>query len=278
MLNNKVSIIIPAYNCEDYIAETLDSVLAQTYQDWECIVVNDGSTDNTLSIVKKYASTDNRIKSLSQENQGPSVARNNAIAHSSGEYILPLDADDLIEPTYIEEAVSVFVSIPETKLVYCRADYFGTRKGEWILPQYDYNDLIWENSIFCTAMFRRTDYENTDGYNPNMIYGLEDWDFWLKLLRPEDKVIQINSILFHYRIKTDSRNATLSNQLKEMYNQIYHNHPNLYAPYCSEILINKHLMLEREEEIVSLKKELHSIRLSKAYRLGKFLLMPFRRK
>ena len=114
-----VSVIVPAYNSEAWIGECLDSVLAQTYPNWECVVVDDGSTDGTLAIAESYAQRDSRIRCLRQENQGPSVARNTAVAHSHGEYILPLDADDMIASQFVENAVQYHESHPETTIVCC---------------------------------------------------------------------------------------------------------------------------------------------------------------
>lgn len=270
-----VSIIIPAYNCEKYIAETLGSVLAQTYSNWECVIIDDGSTDNTPSIIKEYIHKYSRISYHYQENQGPSVARNNAILHSSGEFILPLDADDLIASTYLEKAINHFQAFPSTKLVYCRAEMFGDINGEWILPKYNYHSFIWNNCIFCTAMYKRTDYDATSGYNPNMVHGLEDWDFWLSLLRENDIVHRIDEILFRYRIRKGSRNNTfLQNYSEDALIQVYKNHRDTYEPfmpdYQSRIILNMNLA----SELNSQEEELVRIQTTKAYRVGKIILEP----
>ena len=99
--------------------ETEENYMKQTYRNWEAIVVNDGSPDNTEEVVRQYMQQDNRISYLPQQNQGVSAARNNGIKQAKGEFILPLDADDWIKPTYIEKAVRVFSEHPETTLVYC---------------------------------------------------------------------------------------------------------------------------------------------------------------
>ena len=97
-----ISVIIPAYNVEKYIADTLESILAQTFKDFEVVCVNDGSKDNTLKILEQYALKDNRIKVINQSNSGVSQARNNAFAHASGKYIYYMDSDDLIHPQLLE--------------------------------------------------------------------------------------------------------------------------------------------------------------------------------
>lgn len=237
MEKGKVSVIVPCYNQAQYLPETLDSVLAQTYQNWECVIINDGSPDNTESIAKEYLGKDKRFKYLKQENMGLPAARNTGIANSHGEYILPLDADDLILPTYIEKAVNHFSQVPETKLVYSRAELFGVQIYEWILPQYSFNTLLWKNCIFCSAIYRRNDYDATDGYNPNMKHGLEDWDFWLSLLKKNDIVYQIDEILFRYRIKGLSMSTNLAQgHVRAMLQQIYLNHMDVYEPYVADII------------------------------------------
>lgn len=268
-----VSIIIPCYNQAVYLSEALDSVLAQTYSDWECVVINDDSPDNTEEIAKKYVESDTRFKYIFQENSGPSAARNNGIKNSHGEYLLPLDADDLIAPTYLEKAVDHFSHFPETKLVYCKAEKFGKENGVWNLPEYDYESFIWNNCIFCTAMFRRSDYDKTGGYNENMVHGNEDWDFWLSLIKKEDIVHRIEEILFFYRVKSFSRTVDLEESyLQKTLIQMGNNHPEVYGQYKEGIIQFRNDLMEN---IDYLRKSIDSLRSSRAYRLGKTLLKPF---
>ena len=98
----KISIIIPIYKVEKYLQSCLDSVLAQTFKDWEAICVNDGSPDNSGKILTEYAKKDPRIKIITQNNQGPSVARNNGLKQANGKYIFFLDSDDFIHPQLLE--------------------------------------------------------------------------------------------------------------------------------------------------------------------------------
>ena len=275
MEKGKVSVIVPCYNQAQYLPETLDSVLAQTYQNWECVIVNDGSPDNTEEIATEYLGKDRRFKYLKQENKGLAAARNAGIQHSSGQYILPLDSDDLILPTYIEKAVNHFIQVPETKLVYCRAELFGVQNCEWTLPPYSYDTLIWRNCIFCSAIYRRQDYDATIGYNPNMKYGLEDWDFWLSLLNQHDIVCRIEEVLFCYRTKNNSMvTGLVKEHTEDMYIQLYKNHKELYEPYMenykSRIVLNK----EIASELHTAEAELLRLRNAKAYRVGKLLLKP----
>lgn len=273
-----VSIIVPCYKQAEYLAETLDSVLAQTYQNWECIMVNDGSPDNTEEVATRYVAMDERFKYYWKENGGVAKARNYGIMHSYGEFVLPLDADDLIEPTYVEKAVDWFLRYPETKLVYCKADRFGKENGYWNLEAYDYEKFIWRNCIFCTALYRRTDFNQTGGYNSNMIYGDEDWDFLLSLLKKDDLVHRIEEVLFHYRIKSESRTTgSAMLHVEESFIQICKNHQDVYSPYFDKI-VYFHNYPEDYDDLIStnifLSKELEKIRLSRAYHIGKLILKP----
>ena len=272
--NQKVSIIVPCYKQADYLPETLNSVMSQTYSNWECVIVNDGSPDNTEAIAKDYLKKDKRFKYVSQENRGLSSARNTGVTHSDGEFVLPLDADDLIAPTYLEKAVGRFNSYPITKIVYCKGELFGKVNAYWDLPPYEYEKFIWENCIFCSALYRRSDYNKTNGYNENMVHGNEDWDFWLSLLNREDVVYRIDEVLFYYRVKEVSMIMELAKHYyQDNLIQLCKNHLELYEPYKDRLVLYYHLSLEKQ----TCYEELERIRHSRAYRLGKFLLKPFSR-
>lgn len=268
---SKISIIVPCYNQGNYLAETLKSIVDQTFTNWECIIVNDGSTDSTKEIANSFCVKDTRFHYIEQNNQGLANARNNGIKASMGEYILPLDADDLIDPTYTEKALNHFQEHPETSIVYCRARLFGAVNQDWDLPQYNYKSFIWLNCIFCSAVFKRTDYDKTIGYNPNMKYGFEDWDLWLSILTKDSIVYQIDEPLFFYRKKNESMTTTTHEQMRELYSIIYNNHKDIYEPYCSHLIEYKNasLLLEEESHNAILK-----VKASMSYRLGYIILHP----
>lgn len=234
-----VSVIVPCYNQARYLPETLDCLIAQTYQCWEAIVIDDGSPDNVADIATCYAEKDSRIKFVHTENRGVSAARNIAIReHSSGKYVLPLDGDDLITPIYIEHAVEYFKAHPECKLVYGLAEKFGAEKGRWDLPEYDFQKLLFENMLFNASVFRRSDFDETPGFDESMRAGVEDWDFFLSLLGPKDKVFRLNEVVFKYRIKKTSRNtvAAQDDTMIPLRRIIYKNHKEYYQPYVEDII------------------------------------------
>lgn len=179
-----VSVIIPCFNHGKHIEETIQSVLPSTNADLEIIVVNDGSSDSlTDKLLKTKEWPKTRI--YHALNQGVSTSRNYGIRKSSGKYILPLDADDKIDRTYIEKAINIFENTSDVLLVYSRAMFFGRENKKWLLPEFSMEIMLGQNVIFCSAIFRRSDFDRTGGYNSNMRGGFEDWDFWLSLLEIE---------------------------------------------------------------------------------------------
>lgn len=274
-----VSIIVPSYNQGQFLQDALDSVLAQTYANWECIIVNDGSEDNTKEIALSYCHQDSRFHYIEQPNQGVSVARNNAIKASHGDFILPLDGDDKLGASFLENAINCMTSCPQMTLVYSRVGNFDNVSEEIFFPEYKYEDFIWANCIVNTAMYRRADYERTIGYNPNMKDGLEDWDFWLSLLSEESLVYRIDEILFFYRFRVGSRNVKSVDVQQILMTQIYHNHFKIYKPYADKIIYYRKLALDGlkwEKDYVNATEDAKSARNSYAYRLGAFLLKPFK--
>lgn len=231
----KVSIITPCYNQATYLAACLDSLIAQAYPLWECLVMDDGSTDNSLAIAQQYAAKDQRIRCVRQVNQGPSAARNHAIALTDGELIMPLDADDLITPTYLEKGVEILQIRPEIKLVYSRCQMFGSRDEEMDLREYSYQELMRGNIITNTSMYRRSDFEKMDGYDERMRLGWEDWEFYLSFLSPEDKVYKINELMYLYRQKPGSRDKSINpEQGKELRRYIFLKHADTYRDHFED--------------------------------------------
>jgi glycosyltransferase involved in cell wall biosynthesis len=200
---NKVSVVIPCFNQGAYLPEAVDSVLAQTFRDIEIIIVDDGSDDpETIRILNQYEKGD--VKLIRTSNKGLAAARNRGIREATGKYILPLDADDKIGKGYASDAVSILDEHPDIGIVYCEAVYFGLKNERWLLPEFSLDHIIRHNIIFCSAFFRKEDWEAVGGYNINMVYGWEDWDFWLSLIGLQRKVYRIPKIFFHYRLRETS--------------------------------------------------------------------------
>jgi len=262
----KVSVIIPCYNQGHFVDEAVDSVLAQTFADLEIIIVNDGSTDPaTNRILRDYKKPKTCV--LHTKNHRLGGARNNGIRAASGEYILPLDADDRIGTTYVEQAVRALESDPNLGIAYCEAEYFGARTGKWDLPPYGFPDILLGNSIFCTALFRKSDWEAVGGYRTDLSLW-EDYDFWLSIIELGRTVHQIPEVLFYYRQHPDSMLSKAAKQQRVFpYGQIMRNHPKLFFNN-SEIFAEHILALRRR--IVILEDTITTMRRSRFYKLGQF--------
>lgn len=230
MLMKKVSIIIPCYNQAGYVEEAVLSAINQTYQNIEIICVNDGSTDKTSEVIRMLV---NKYKNIvffdESENKGVVAARNFAIQACAGEYILPLDADDTIEPTYVEKAVKVLDENKNIGIVYCRAKIFGAEDKIWDLPAYSKESFLYGNVVFCTALFRKSDFVKAGGYKANMEHGWEDYDLWLSFVELGLDVYQIDEILFNYRKHhNESRTDSSNKNIHKIFKQIIKNHLDLY--------------------------------------------------
>src|SRR5579862_8348566 len=134
-LSPRISVIIPAYNAEQTIGESLESLLAQTCPHWEAIVVDDGSTDSTGEIARQFAARDSRIRMIQQANGGESAARNTGISRATYEWLLFLDADDWIAPRYIERMTAELIANPELDAVHCRSVRVA-QTGTYVVDDY----------------------------------------------------------------------------------------------------------------------------------------------
>ncbi len=226
-----VSVVIPCYNQGQFLDETIDSVLAQSLSDLEIIVVNDGSTDPyTNALLAGYKRDRTRV--ITTVNNGLAGARNNGIAHARGRYILPLDADDKLAPEYLEKAAAVLDNEAEIGIVYCKALLFGAVEGEWLLPEYCIQEMLRDNVIFCSALFRRSDWEMVGGYDTGMVYGWEDYEFWLALIENGRQVKRLDEHFFYYRVASDSMVRSKEKWQKiAMFKRIYQRHSKLIGTH-----------------------------------------------
>lgn len=229
----KVSVIMPCFNDGAYIEEAVASIRAQTYPNIELVIIDDGSDEpETKAVLEKLESSGAVL--LHTNRLRPAGARNAGIAAATGEYILPVDADDFIAPNYIEKAVKIMDDNDNIGVVYCHADLFGEQSGPWELPDYSLEKMLLDNIIFVSAMFRREDWCKVGGYRTTMKHGMEDYDFWLSILELDRSVHQLPEVLFHYRIKPVSRTTRFQEDpavVQQTYRMIYNQHPVLYEKY-----------------------------------------------
>ena len=205
-----ISIIIPCYNSQDFLEECLDSIINQSYSDWEAICINDGSIDQTESILKKYCNIDTRIKYYNQENKGVSAARNFALKKSSGDYICFVDSDDTIEVNYLSELYSLMLFSDGLSIgnftrsmlsVNSKQTSYSLTSDEFI------KKIIYDKKFcpqICCMLFKNSLIKKN---NLNFIVGCtrgEDREFFLKYVIYIDKVQYSEKIIYHYRINGNS--------------------------------------------------------------------------
>ncbi|MDP2041723.1 MAG: glycosyltransferase family A protein [Algoriphagus sp.] len=215
-MNPLVSIVIPIYNQAQFLEETFEAVINSTFKQVEIIIVDDGSTDGSsevaLKLKHKYPE---KVSVIIQENSGPAKARNEGIKIARGNYILPLDGDDLISSTYIANAVKVLEENPEVKVVYSEAEKFGDKMGKWILKPFSLRSLSLDNMIFVSAFYRKKDWEIVGGYDERMTWGWEDWEFWINMLKSGGEVVKLPETGFFYRIRKNSRRKSTNKKSKQ---------------------------------------------------------------
>ena len=216
-MNELVSIVTPTYNSAKYIAETIQSVQKQTHQNWEMIIVDDCSSDNTTNLIKDFITKDNRIQLHELEsNSGPAVARNKAIENASGKYMTFLDADDIWSEDFIEISIK---TIQETGIQFVFSSYRRSDEelnfiySDFIVPQkVTYTDILKSNSISCLTAF--LDIEILGKKSMPLIRKRQDMGLWLQYLKEIPFAYGIQEPKAIYRIRENSLSRKKSNLLK----------------------------------------------------------------
>lgn len=214
-----VSVIMPAYNAEKYIAESIESVIAQTYTNWELIIVDDGSTDNTAKIVSNYVVLDTRIKYICQENQKQGIARNNGLKLSKGKFIAFLDSDDIWVADKLEIQLKC-IEENRSDLVFSAGFVFSK---DISVPDYEYNTILGElqgdngfksllrrNFIpILSVLVTRQALIGVGGFDHRPeIQNVEDYHLWLKMLLKGFAFFGMSDRLFYYRQHKDQVTAS----------------------------------------------------------------------
>ena len=237
--NVKISVVMPIYNASDYLKPAIDSVLHQTLTDIELICVDDGSTDNSLSILKEYQQADERVRILTESNAGPSIARNKGLARARGKYVIFLDADDFYDYTLLEKLYTL-AEEEALDIAVCKFDIYNNRKAKFedniksdhgeifteskVVSKNDYPDVI----LSCTTgyvwnkLFRREFLaEKEMAFDPDLRV-FEDTHFIVNALSLADKVGKCHERLIHHRVYTNQPRNKL---FKKYYGQV----PVVYA-------------------------------------------------
>jgi len=224
----KISVIIPTFQQGQYLAECIDSVLAQTLKPHEIIVINDGSKDDTRSIAIKYHL---EIKYIEQVNKGLSSARNTGIMNATGDFILPLDSDDMMIGNCIQRITDTIVENPDADIIAPSFKCFGKSDGTIILmdnpelKDFGFVDGTPMNRIGYFSAIKREALLEIGGYSPKMTFGWEDLHLWINLLSKGKKIVTIKDILMLYRTKEHSMINIANEHGEELRNQILKDFP-----------------------------------------------------
>jgi glycosyltransferase involved in cell wall biosynthesis len=264
----KVSVVIPCYNLGQYLDEAVDSVLAQTYQDLEIIIVNDGSTDEVTNLLlEKYRKPKTQV--LRTNNQGLPSARNNGIGMSQGEYICCLDADDRYHPRFLEKCTQILDSDTVSKFGFVTtwARCFGLRDDVWETGDYNPANLIIGNQAHVASLFRKKAWEKVDGYSSNLP-GYQDWDFWMKIVACGYSWTVVKEPLFDYRIRDDSMIKSSDQRRRELKEIILKNNSRFVALHAMETILEyDELIADILAKLSETKNKLQVIHESFVYKL-----------
>ncbi|AFY68133.1 glycosyltransferase [Geitlerinema sp. PCC 7407] len=178
-----ISVVVPSYNHGAFLVEAIESLVSQTYQNWECIIVDDGSTDSTQLIAQRLTDhySSSNIQLLTQKNSGVVQARRNGIQRARGEYILFLDSDDKIHPRFLEDASFLLSIYADIGFVYTNLEYFGAKVGSVNYGTFDLTKFLENNQATVSSLFKRQAYEDAGGFKDAMEEGLEDWELWVSM-------------------------------------------------------------------------------------------------
>jgi glycosyltransferase involved in cell wall biosynthesis len=218
----KVSVIIPTYNCAQYLKNAIDSILGQTFQDFEIIVVDDGSTDKTKEEMAVYNKSVTRVRYIFQENRGAGAARNKGIGMAQGEYIAFLDADDVYMPEMLEKAMKFLADNTSSDIVITEwylseAGLFATKKSKEHVTIEDFpenSEILFETllkrSFLNVCMIaKRSDLEATGGFDESLYLG-EDADLWRRIVKYKLRIGIIHEPLYVYRKRKNSITTVLN--------------------------------------------------------------------
>ena len=248
-MHELISIIIPAYNQADYIGEAVQSVINQTYPAWECIIVNDGSTDHTAEEIKKIQHP--QLIYVYQENRGLSAARNTGIRNTKGKYLSFLDSDDCFTPDKLSVLMHSIDNNPELALVAGTASLIDqngkaiNRPFSKVLPQ-DLRDLLLGNPLHVGSVLLKRSWQEKIGFFDESLRSYEDWDYWLRLAIAGAKMESVDTPVSYYRFHTAQMTRN-QNQMTEasfaVLDKVFQNGnlPQSWCEYKHEAYSQSHL-------------------------------------
>ncbi len=227
----KVSIIIPCYQQAHFLADAVTSVIAQSYRDWECVIVDDGSPDDTAAVAAQLIATypTHRIRLIRKTNGGLADARNAGIRAAQGAYLLPLDADDRLHPDYLNETVSILEHQADIAVVYVDEQNFGETSHVHRKDISTIARLLHSNVHDYCSLYRRAVWEAVGGYSPAMYLGAEDWSFWLSAAKLGFRSHHLAKPLFLYRNRPGTMVAQVHANQELVKAHLVMHHPDVFS-------------------------------------------------
>lgn len=225
----KVSVVVPCFNSQAYLRETLLSIIEQTLTNVEIVLVDDGSSDDTQAIIQQFiAQHPQRLfQMISQENLGVAAARNAGIAASNGTYILPLDADDLIEPSMLSACAERLDKDPRLSVIYTDRKDFGDIDQTLTAGEYKLERLKYFNQLSYCCMYRKSAWESVGGYRSN-VSGFDDWDLWIAMALKGHLGAHIDKPLLLHRRHRRSQLWDIIDRYERLFSQIIVNNSAAY--------------------------------------------------
>jgi glycosyltransferase involved in cell wall biosynthesis len=224
------AIVIPCFQKARFLPEALESVLAQRFERWELVVVDDGSPDETSGIAERWARAhpERAIRWLRQDHAGVSSARNAGIAATTAPLIVPLEADDALARDYLASVAAAFETSSETNLVFTDIAFFGSSSGPGRLSGFEPEALRRGNTLPKTSAFTRDLWRLAGGYAVELREGYEDWDFWLACSEVGLQAVHVPKTLFRHRIKAEELEALSLERDARLKAQLIRRHPRLF--------------------------------------------------
>ena len=248
----RVSIVVPCYNLGQYLAEAVDSVLGQSFTDFEILVVDDGSTDDeTRSILNGFSRPKTRV--LRSENRGLPGAKNLGIANTSGDLLCMLDADDVLEPEMLARSVEALDAAPTMAFASHWLRAFGDEHWDWTPSSCELPALLDVNAVNGSAVVRRSAIEAIGGFDDAFRDGCEDWDLWITMVERGFPGTIIPEFLFRYRRRTGSMSRVMIQG--DIYRRLVSKHVASYLAHFDRLLVR------REREEAHLRRQIHDLEL-----------------
>jgi glycosyltransferase involved in cell wall biosynthesis len=232
----EVAVIIPCYGHARFLPEAVESVRAQEHGAWECVIVDDGSPDETAAVAGRLVSSDpaGRIRFVQRPNGGVAAARNTGIRATSAGVVVPLDADDRLAPGYLARVLDALSAAPGAGIAFTDLRLFGESDEVCPYGPFEPGDLLRTNVLPVTSAFRRSLWERAGGYADEMRDGYEDWHFWLSCQEAGAVAVHVPGPLFHYRAGGGGLLARAQAQDTRLKARLIAGHPRSFSPVQQE--------------------------------------------